>query len=31
MLLGVEAHEHFYATNEKAAAFLQSVIDKEAM
>jgi hypothetical protein len=31
MLLGVEAHEHFYDTNEKAAAFLQSVIDKEAM
>jgi hypothetical protein len=27
MLLGVEAHDHFYATNEKARAFLQSVID----
>jgi hypothetical protein len=27
MLLGVEAHDHFYTTNEKARAFLQSVID----
>ena len=28
MLLGVEAHAHFYSTNEKARAFLQSVIDQ---
>lgn len=27
MLLGVEAHAHFYKTNEEARAFLQSVID----
>ncbi len=27
MLLGVEAHAHFYKTNEKAREFLQSVID----
>ena len=27
MLLGVEAHEHFYQSNEEARAFLQSVID----
>jgi hypothetical protein len=27
MLLGVEAHAHFYTSNEKARAFLQSVID----
>jgi hypothetical protein len=28
MLLGVEAHAHFYKTNEEARAFLQSVIDQ---
>jgi hypothetical protein len=28
MLLGVEAHAHFYSTNEKARAFLQSVINQ---
>ena len=28
MLLGVEAHAHFYKTNDEARAFLQSVIDK---
>jgi hypothetical protein len=28
MLLGVEAHAHFYSTNEKARVFLQSVIDQ---
>lgn len=28
MLLGAEAHAHFYKTNEEARAFLQSVIDK---
>ena len=28
MLLGVEAHAHFYCSNEKARAFLQSVIDR---
>jgi hypothetical protein len=28
MLLGVEAHAHFYSSNEKARAFLQSVIDR---
>jgi uncharacterized protein YjbI with pentapeptide repeats len=28
MLLGVEAHAHFYCGNEKARAFLQSVIDR---
>jgi len=28
MLLGVEAHAHFYSTNEKARKFLQSVIDR---
>ena len=27
MLLGVEAHSYFYASNEKARAFLQSVVD----
>ena len=27
MLLGIEAHAHFYKTNDKARAFLQSVID----
>ena len=27
MLLGIEAHAHFYQTNDKARAFLQSVID----
>jgi hypothetical protein len=27
MLLGVEAHDHFYKTNNEARAFLQSVID----
>lgn len=27
MLLGVEAHAHFYKNNEEARAFLQSVID----
>ena len=27
MLLGVEAHAHFYKTNDEARAFLQSVID----
>ena len=28
MLLGIEAHAHFYKTNDEARAFLQSVIDK---
>jgi len=28
MLLGVEAHAHFYKTNDEARAFLQSVIDQ---
>jgi len=28
MLLGVEAHAHFYKRNEEARAFLQSVIDQ---
>jgi hypothetical protein len=27
MLLGIDAHAHFYVTNEKAREFLQSVID----
>jgi hypothetical protein len=27
MLLGVEAHSYFFASNEKARAFLQSVVD----
>jgi hypothetical protein len=27
MLLGIEAHSYFYASNEKARAFLQSVVD----
>jgi len=31
MLLGVEAHKHFYKTNEEARAFLQSVIDNAAV
>jgi uncharacterized protein YjbI with pentapeptide repeats len=28
MLLGVEAHAHFYSSNDEARAFLQSVIDQ---
>gem|GEM_PF-4754126 len=27
MLLGIEAHAHFYKNNNEARAFLQSVID----
>jgi uncharacterized protein YjbI with pentapeptide repeats len=27
MLLGIEAHSYFYASNKKARAFLQSVVD----